>query len=99
MKAAVEAMSSKEMSSYKVSRVFIICLPPHNRHKMHPLDKAFIGPPKIFYCQEIKKWLRSNLGRFVTVHQTGKLFGKYKQAATGATAANGCRATGFFLVT
>jgi hypothetical protein len=26
----------------------------------------------------------------------GKLFGKYKQAGTGATAANGCRATGLF---
>jgi hypothetical protein len=38
-----------------------------------------------------------NPGRFVTVYQTGKLFGKFKQAATGVTAANGCRATGLFL--
>jgi hypothetical protein len=63
---------------------------------MQHLDKAFMGPPKTFYGQEIKKWLRSNPGRFVTVHQTGKLFGYYKQAATGTTAANGCRATGLF---
>jgi hypothetical protein len=61
------------------------------------LDKAFVGPPKTFYCQEIEKWLRLNPGRFVTVYQIGELFGKYKQAATGATAANGCRVTGLFL--
>jgi hypothetical protein len=35
-----------------------------------------------------------NPGRFVTVYQIDKLFGKYKQAATGAAAANGCKATG-----
>jgi hypothetical protein len=94
MEAAIEVMSSTEMGSYTASRVFILCLPPHNGHKMQPLDKAFMGPPKTFYCQQIEKWFRSNRGRFVTVYQIGKLFGKYKQAATGATAANGCRATG-----
>jgi hypothetical protein len=46
MKAAIEATSSKEMGSYKESRVFIICLPPHNSHKMHPLDKGFMVPQK-----------------------------------------------------
>jgi hypothetical protein len=34
---------------------------------------------------------------FVTVYQTGELFGKYMPAASGATAAKGCRATGLFL--
>jgi hypothetical protein len=55
-----------------------------------------MGFPKTLYGQEIKKWLRSNPRRFITVYQTGELFGKYKQAATGATAANGSRATGFY---
>jgi hypothetical protein len=32
----------------------------------------------------------------VTLYQIGELFGKYKLPATGATAANGCRATGLF---
>jgi hypothetical protein len=91
MKAAIEAMSSKEMGSYKASRVFIIFLPPHSSHKMQPLDKAFMGPPKTFYCQEIEKWLRSNSGQFITVYQIGKLFGKYKHTAAGVTTANGCR--------
>jgi hypothetical protein len=55
-----------------------------------------LDPPKTFYCQEIEELFRSNPGRCVTVYQIGKLFGKHKQAATGATAANGCRATGLF---
>jgi hypothetical protein len=51
-------------------------------------------PPKTIYCQEIEKWLRSNPGRLVTINQIGNPFGQYKQAATGATVANGFRATG-----
>jgi hypothetical protein len=83
MKVAIEAMSSKEMGSYKAFRVFIICPPPHNSHTMQPLDKAFMGPPKTFYCQEIEKWLPSNPGRFVSVNQIGKLFGKYNRRDSG----------------
>jgi len=77
--------------------VYIICLSPHNSHKMPPLDKAFIGPLKTFCCQEIEKWLRSHAGRVVAVYQIGKLFGNaYKQATTAEIAANGLRATGLF---
>jgi hypothetical protein len=65
---------------------------------MQPLNKAFMGPPKTFSGREIEKLLRSNTGRFVTVYQIGKLFGKYKQAATGATAADGCRTTSLFFL-
>jgi hypothetical protein len=55
MKAAIEAMSSKEMGSYKAFRIFIIFLLPHSIHTIQPLGKSFMGPPKTFYCQEIKK--------------------------------------------
>jgi len=99
MKAAVEAMRNKEMGSYKAPRFFIICLPPHSSHKMQPLDKAFIGPSKTFYCEDIGKWFRSNPGRVVTVYQIGEMFGNaYKEAAPGTTAANGFRAKAFFFV-
>ena len=37
------------------NHVDIICLPPRSTHKMQPLDKAFKGPLKTFYCQEIEK--------------------------------------------
>jgi hypothetical protein len=62
MKAAVEAISSKEMGIYKASRVFTIFLPPHSSHKIQPLDKAFMRPPKIFYCQETENDSFQNQG-------------------------------------
>jgi hypothetical protein len=64
---------------------------------MKSFDKSFMGPPKALYCQEIEKLLRSNPVRFIALYQTGKLFGKYKLAATGAIAANCCRETNFSL--
>jgi hypothetical protein len=39
MKAAIEAMSSKEMGSYKAYRVSIIYLPLYSSHRMQPLIK------------------------------------------------------------
>ena len=35
------------------NQVDIICLPPHNSHKMLRYNKAFMGPLKTVYCQEI----------------------------------------------
>jgi hypothetical protein len=55
MMAVTEAMSSKEMGSYKASRDFIICLPPYSSHKTQPLNEAFKGSTKTFYSQEIEK--------------------------------------------
>jgi len=37
------------------NHVDIICLPTHNSHKIQPLDKAFMGSLKTFYCPEIEK--------------------------------------------
>jgi hypothetical protein len=69
--------------SARENHVDIIWLPRHSRHKMQTLDKAFLGPLKTFYCQEIEKWLHSHPGRVVTVYQIGELFqNAYKQAAT-----------------
>jgi hypothetical protein len=36
MKAAIQAKSSKEMDSYRVSRGLIIYLPPHSSQRMQP---------------------------------------------------------------
>ena len=55
---------------------------------MQPLDKAFMGPLKTFYCQEIEKQLLSKLGQVVILYQIGEQFGNaYKRAASGEIAA------------
>jgi hypothetical protein len=64
---------------------------------MQPLNKAFMGPLKTLYCQEIEKWLLSHPGQVFTIYQIGELFGNaYKRAAAGMIVANGFRATGLF---
>jgi metal-dependent hydrolase (beta-lactamase superfamily II) len=40
------------ISLARENHVDIICLPPHNSHKMQPFDKAFVGPLKTFYSQK-----------------------------------------------
>jgi hypothetical protein len=68
---------TKNLEVITVAREYhvdIICLPPHSSHKMQPLDKAFMGPLKTFYCQEIGKRLCSHPGQVVTIYQIGELF-------------------------
>jgi hypothetical protein len=58
---------------------------------MKPLSK--------YYEDEVRKWLRSNPGRVVTLFQIASLFGAaYLQAATMLTAINGLRRTGIWPV-
>jgi len=67
---------------------------------MQPLDKAFMGPPKTFYCQEIKKKLHSNLRRVITIYQISKQYSNaYKPAARGEIVALASRRKVIFLVT
>jgi hypothetical protein len=62
MNAAIEAMSSKEMDSYKASRVFIVCLPPHSSHKKNPWIKLSWGPRKHSIAKKLKNDSVQNLG-------------------------------------
>lgn len=43
----------------KENHVTIVSLPPHCSHKLQPLDKTFMGPLKVHYCEEIRQWLRA----------------------------------------
>jgi hypothetical protein len=54
MKAAIEAMSNKEMGSYKASRFFVTCLAPHSPTKCNPWIKLAWGPPKHSVAMKLK---------------------------------------------
>jgi hypothetical protein len=62
---------------YKMMWLSIVCLLMERKCLSLKMAKcyAFIGPLKTFYCQEIEKELRSNLGRVVTFYQIGEQFG------------------------
>lgn len=83
----------------KANGIVLLCLPPHCTHRLQPLDVSFFGPLKIFYDQEISKWLREHPGRVVTQYQIGSLFATaYGKAATIKTATSGFGKCGLFPV-
>jgi len=82
---------------HRENNVEIIGLPPHNSHRMQPLDKACTRPLKTFYCEEIKKIapLKPRAGRHF--YQIGEQFGNaYKRPARSEIAANDFRERGRF---
>lgn len=75
--------------------VVMLCFPPHCTHRLQPLDVAFMKPLSAYYDDEVRKFLRTNPGRVVTLHQISSLFSAaYLRAATMFTAINGFNATG-----
>lgn len=75
--------------------VVMLCFPPHCTHRLQALDVAFMKPLSAYYDDEVRKWLRTNPGRVVTLHQISSLFSAaYLRAATMFTAINGFKATG-----
>lgn len=79
--------------------VILLCLPPHCSHKLQPLDVSYMRPLSKYYEDEVRKWLRSNPGKVVTLFQIAALFGAaYLQASTMMTAVNGFRKCGIWPV-
>lgn len=79
--------------------VILLCFPPYCTHKLQPLDVAFMKPLSIYYCNEVKKWLREHASehRIVTHYQIASLLGKaYLKATTMTTVINGFKATGIW---
>lgn len=76
--------------------VVILSLPPHSTHKMQPLDKTFMGPLKVYYSDEVRRFTRDQ-ARKVTVYDLVGLFTKsYLRVQTGQIAISGFRSTGIF---
>ncbi|KAJ4449391.1 hypothetical protein ANN_00790 [Periplaneta americana] len=79
----------------KTNGVIMVCLPPHCTHRMQPLDVAFFGPFKIFYDQEITRWLKAHPGGVVTQYQiSSTLSVAFGKAASVKTAQSGFEKTG-----
>ncbi|XP_030758537.1 uncharacterized protein LOC115884179 [Sitophilus oryzae] len=91
----------KVLEYAKSHRIILVSLPSHctRTHRLQPLDVSFFGPLKIFYDQEISKWLREHPGRVVTQYQISSLLAvAYGEAATVKSATNGFEKCGLFPV-
>lgn len=54
-------------------------------------------PLSLHYSDELRKWLRSNPGKLITLFQNSTLFGSaFIQSATMKTAINGLKGTGIW---
>jgi hypothetical protein len=77
--------------------VVLLCLPPHTSHRLQPLDLTFFRPLSVYYGDELRKWLRCNPGKVVTLWQISSIFGfAFVQAATMSTALKGFEKTGIW---
>lgn len=75
--------------------VILLCFPPHCSHRLQPLDVSFFEPLSKYYEDVVRKWLRSNPGRAVTLFQISALFGEtFIQSASMLTAINGFKKSG-----
>jgi hypothetical protein len=73
----------------------ILCLPSHTTHYLKPLDRSFIKPLKTYFYQVCQNWTLINEKQKITRLQFCKLLcHASSRAATTATGAAGCRATG-----
>ncbi|XP_023238520.1 uncharacterized protein LOC111637281 isoform X2 [Centruroides sculpturatus] len=80
----------------RINHVSIISLPPHTTHKLHPLDKTFMGPLKTYYSKAIRQHMIHEHKR-LTSYDIAGLFGTaYLQCTNGLYAVNGFRATGIW---
>lgn len=81
----------------RANGVVLLCLPPHTSHKLQPLDVTFFKPLSVYYGDELRKWLRCNPGKVVTLWQVSTIFGSaFIQAATMKTALKGFEKTGIW---
>lgn len=94
---AAHTKSIELINMARENNVVIICLPPHCTHRMQPLDVSFMAPLSTYYSENVRKWMRQNPGRRVTIYEVGKLFGDaFTKAATMETAINGFKKTGIY---
>ncbi|KAJ8877678.1 hypothetical protein PR048_022133 [Dryococelus australis] len=80
----------------KTNHVTIVSLPSHSSYKLQPLDKSFMGPLKVYYCEEIRQWLRHN-ERTVSAFDAMDLFGKaHIRCQAAQISVNGFKVTGTY---
>ena len=53
----------------KENGVVLLTMPPHTSHRLQPLDVCCFKPFKTAYAQAMENWMRSNLGKTITIYE------------------------------
>lgn len=81
----------------QLEKMVLFYFPLHCSHKLQPCDVSFMKPLSTYYEDEVRKWLRCNSGKVVTLGNISSLFGAaFIHAATLRTAMKGFEATGIW---
>ena len=77
--------------------VTMISFPPHTTHKLQPLDLGLMKPLSTFMTGELRKTIRKQEGKPVSMKQLFELFSKaFLKAATLETAVNSFKKPGIY---
>ena len=87
---SIEVLKFRESSG-----IILLSLPPHTTHRLQPLDYAFFKPLKTAYNSACSAWMKSHVGRVITVRQFGEIFNNaYMKVASIQIAVNGFKSCG-----
>lgn len=81
----------------KENGVDMLSLPPHTSHRTQPLDLVFFGPLKSAFNNECSFWMKTNVGKRISIYEIAELFGRaYQKVATVDKAVNGFKTAGIY---
>ena len=72
-------------------------LPPHNIHKMQPLNRTYFKALKAAYNDSADSWMVANPGRRISFYDIAAIFGKaFLRSATAEKAVHGFACCGLW---
>lgn len=90
--------NSVEMLEYAVENdIILVSMPSHTSHYLQPLDRSVFKSLKTHFYEQVRIWLKQNVGRQVTRLTFGKLLNSaWGKSASAENAIAGFRATGVY---
>lgn len=90
-------ISIDSLTFARANGIHMLTLPPHCSHKLQPLDKAVYGPLKTYYNRSMDSFVRSHVGKGVSIYNIPLIAdAAHQQAMTISNIVSGFRSTGIY---